>query len=167
MRVLILDSSYTAVGVASWMRALTLVVAGKAEIMEESEHIIRTVSKEYKIPLVIRRLHGRTKKHKQIVLNRNNVFFRDDFTCTYCLNEFPSKMLTLDHVIPKSRGGKNTWENLVTSCHSCNAKKANKTPKEAGMALHREPFKPVWSVENDLKLSKSEIDVFGKWFSKG
>ena len=78
--------------------------------------------------------------------NRANVIWRDQNTCQYCSKEEESRVLTIDHVVPRSKGGKNTWENLVTACKKCNQKKGNKTPKEANMKLLREPKRPKSNI---------------------
>ena len=81
------------------------------------------------------------KKSKRLTPNKRNIFLRDDYTCQYCGCDEPS-VLTLDHVLPQSRNGKNTWENLVCACRPCNFKKANRTPEEAEMPLARKPKQP-------------------------
>ena len=90
------------------------------------------------------------EKAKQVRLSRRNIFLRDQSTCQYCGHIFSSRELNIDHVYPRSRGGKNTWENLVLSCFPCNTRKADRTPDEAQMPLLRIPVKPLWSEIHEL-----------------
>ncbi len=90
------------------------------------------------------------EKAKQVRLSRRNIFLRDQSTCQYCGHIFSSRELNIDHVYPRSRGGKNTWENLVLSCFPCNTRKADRTPDEARMPLLRIPVKPLWSEIHEL-----------------
>ena len=103
------------------------------------DYKIRTVSSEFDFPSVIRLRKYTRIPFKNIVLTRKNVMRRDGNRCQYCGS---SSDLTIDHVIPKSRNGKDTWDNLVTACNKCNHKKGNKTPSEAGMNLKKEPYRP-------------------------
>ncbi len=89
----------------------------------------------------------------QVRLSRRNIFLRDHSTCQYCGRHFSSKELNIDHVYPRSRGGKNTWENLVLSCFACNTRKADRTPEEARMPLLRIPIKPLWSEIHELNVN--------------
>ena len=91
-------------------------------------------------------------------LNNRELFRRDRHTCLYCLNEFPDKNLTRDHVIPSSRGGKDAWTNLVTACRRCNQRKAANTPEEAGMTLHAVPYTPNYAEWLILKNRKIMAD---------
>jgi 5-methylcytosine-specific restriction endonuclease McrA len=92
-----------------------------------------------RLPSVIRLLEYRRIPHQSRALSRKNILLRDRNTCQYCGTVLPSGELTLDHVIPRSRGGSSTWENLVACCHLCNRRKGNQFPTEAGMKLMREP----------------------------
>ena len=82
---------------------------------------------------------------KQVNFTRRNLYKRDNYTCQYCVEGFTPRDLTIDHVIPRSRGGVNNWNNCVTSCESCNSKKANRTPQESGMTLVKQPKTPKWT----------------------
>lgn len=140
MKVLVLNNDFTPITITDFSRGFKLVYKGKAEIIEhiESNPII-TEQKVYKRPSVIRLLKYIVLPFVKIKPTRENIFRRDGMRCIYCNKE---KTLTLDHVIPKSRGGKNTWENLVTCCMKCNVTKDSKTPEEAGMRMRHNPFKP-------------------------
>lgn len=136
-KVLVLSQSYEPLSITSARKAILLVFSGKADIIDESDDYVHSVSYSFKMPSIIK-LKSRPKFNPftLVELNRKNIFRRDNYTCQYCNS---TENLTIDHVIPKSRGGKSTWENLVTACHSCNNKKDNKSLKDVGMQLKTEP----------------------------
>ena len=137
--VLVLNSAYEAVNVVNCKRSLTLVFSGKADVIEVSPHFIHTQHLDVQVPSVIRlKVYRRVPRHSRAV-SRKSIFLRDLYCCQYCHGAFTPKELTLDHVIPRSRGGKSTWHNLVTCCLRCNNKKADRTPEEANMPLSRKP----------------------------
>jgi len=138
--VLILNQDYQPLSVVNVRKSLILLFLNKAELLHDYPGMaINTVSDSYQYPLVIRLRRYAKVPFKNIVLSRKNILKRDASSCQYCGS---GSDLTIDHVIPKSRGGPDTWENLVTACNSCNHKKGNRTPKEAEMPLKRKPFKP-------------------------
>jgi 5-methylcytosine-specific restriction endonuclease McrA len=146
MKTLKLDSTYRPIGVIDCIEALVMCIVGKATAVEEYEEEISSPSVTFKIPSVI--------VLKTVVKfistgfrpSRNNILWRDKNQCQYCgVIEVPRDM-TIDHVIPRSRGGENTWSNLVTCCKKCNQKKGCRTPKEANMSLLNKPVKPKNSV---------------------
>lgn len=140
-RVLVLNQSYEPVSVCSTKKAMLLVVLAKAEIIEERSDVrIRTVSTQFPFPSVIRLSAYIRVPHKKIDLSRKNVLRRDNHRCQYCGTSSPP--LTVDHVIPRSRGGADQWENLVCACLSCNNRKRNRTPEEANMRLTSTPKRP-------------------------
>jgi 5-methylcytosine-specific restriction endonuclease McrA len=153
---LLLNATYEPLRVISWKKAIILVLLGKVEVLKEYEREIRGVSIRLKLPSVIRLLKYVKGNHNWITFSRQNVYLRDGFRCQYCGREFPSEELTCDHVIPRSRGGITDWSNVVTCCKSCNTKKGDRTPEEAGMRLLREPKRPVWLpfVHMSLKMEK-------------
>ncbi len=134
-QVLVLNASYEPINICGLKRAIVLLVTGVAKSEEDSSSIIRSPSVEIRIPVVIRLIAYVKIPYKRITLSKKNIFLRDQNTCQYCGKKFDACNLTLDHVVPKSRGGNSTWENLVTSCKTCNVKKGDKTPMEAGMQL--------------------------------
>jgi 5-methylcytosine-specific restriction endonuclease McrA len=139
-KVLVLNADYTALSLVNVPKAFLLVYLEKADLVAESDEIkLRTVSRAFPFPSVIR-LHNYVKMpFKGVLLSRQNVFKRDAHQCQYCGNEHD---LTLDHVYPRSRGGKTTWDNLTTACKRCNAAKGHRTPEEAKMPLCIKPYKP-------------------------
>ena len=146
-----LDSSFRPVAVVEAVEALVMCLIGKARMIESHQQEIKTVSKSFALPAVIVLNRYVKFRFAYVACNRNNVLHRDDFTCQYCAKSFSNDKLTLDHVIPKSRVGTNTWENLVTACKKCNQRKGNLTPKESGMNLLRKPKQPKASLLRSLK----------------
>ena len=143
MAVLLLDSTYEPLRIISWMKAMTLVVTGDAEVIEESESLIRSASVEWKAPSVIRQL-SKFKRKSKVQFSRINIYMRDGWTCQYCRERKQTKDLTFDHVLPRAQGGKTSWTNIVTACRSCNSDKEDRTPEQAGMRLLKKPEEPKW-----------------------
>ena len=150
-KVLVLNFDYSPLNVTSLQRGFTLVVNGKAEIIKSDENPISTFTKTYVRPLIIRLLKYINYRSKGIRVNRYRVFKRDNNECVYCGSK---KDLTIDHVIPRSKGGKNTWDNLVTCCSKCNLKKSDRTPEEAHMPLRKKPHKPNF-VDDTVSLNEA------------
>lgn len=138
--VLILNQNYEPLSICNVKRAITLIFLGKAQMVEKNSGVIHSVSLELPLPSVIRLFRYVRVPQKRILLNRKNLLIRDDYTCQYCGKR--TQPLTIDHVIPRHYGGKDTWENLVVACQACNHRKANRTPEQAGMQLIRPPKKP-------------------------
>jgi 5-methylcytosine-specific restriction endonuclease McrA len=137
--VLVLNASYEPINVCAARRAIVLVLKGVAMTEEENGHFLHAARVAIRVPSVIRLLEYRRIPHQTRALSRKNILLRDRNSCQYCGFVLPSSELTLDHVIPRSRGGLSTWENLVACCHQCNRKKGNQMPVEASMKLIREP----------------------------
>ena len=139
-RVLVLNAAYEVLGLASVKRSVLLVLSGGAERLSESGRFLHTPSTQIPVPSVIRLKRLVRRGPSRVPLNRRNVLRRDRYTCQYCGRQ--GGELTVDHVLPRSRGGKSTWENLVAACRACNLKKGDRTPEEAGMRLLRSPKVP-------------------------
>ncbi len=137
--VLVLNASYEPINVCAARRALVLILKGVASPEEVSEHRVVSTRQALPLPSVIRLLEYRRIPHQTRALSRKNILMRDRYTCQYCMRTMPSAEMTLDHVIPRSRAGETTWENLVACCHVCNNRKGSRTPEEAGMKLARAP----------------------------
>ena len=178
--VLVLNKLFMAVHIISVRRAFCLLCKDLAEVVnhedgqfatydfatwrelseyrarhfrQEDDDWVRTVNSEIQVPRVIRLL-GYEKVPKQAVkFNRRNIFARDNNQCQYCGRKFPTAELSLDHVIPRSQGGHNTWENIVCACVSCNVRKGGRTPKQAHLTLVRKPERPKRSPLLNLKLT--------------
>jgi len=139
MSVLVLNSQYLPIQTTSVKKAIKLVYRGVAEIEKYSDKIWKSVSSEIILPAVIRLVNFHRLPNRSYKLSKKNILVRDKHTCQYCNIVFSERTLTLDHVIPKSKGGSSRWENLVTACRKCNSKKADRTPEEAGMKLLSKP----------------------------
>ena len=138
--VLVLNASYEPINVCAARRALVLVLKGVAMTEEENGHFLHAARVAMRVPSVIRLLEYRRIPHQSRALSRKNILLRDRNTCQYCGVLFAPGDLTLDHVVPRSRGGNSTWENLVACCHACNRRKGNRMLAEIeDMLLLREP----------------------------
>lgn len=144
--VLVLNSSYEPLNFTNWKRAVVLLLKNKAQVL--SNRVIRLLS-YIKLPISKIRTDRPT---------RTLVYKRDDHTCQYCGSR---EKLTIDHILPKSRGGQDTWENLATACYVCNTKKGNRTPDECGMILIKKPKAPISKME--LSLNKSSISEWKEY----
>jgi 5-methylcytosine-specific restriction endonuclease McrA len=139
-RVLVLNQDYQAVTVCSAERAFVLVLMNKAEMISEmAAQVLRSVSREFRYPSIIRLNRFVNLPFKRVALSRINIYKRDGNACVYCNS---ADRLTLDHVLPRSRGGRDSWDNLVTACQRCNTEKGDRTPEEADMKMRHKPFRP-------------------------
>lgn len=165
MPVLVLNASYEPINVVCGRRALTVVMKDIATVEEKSHVVITVKGKPYAVPAVIRFREYRKLPDRARLLSRKGIMERDRQICQYC-HQHASIVgrLTLDHIIPRSRGGASTWENLVAACSPCNTKKDNRTPDEAGMPLRRYP-KPftVHTGRHLLRDSAANIDSWRKY----
>ena len=141
-RVLVLNQDYTPLTVCSVNRTFLLVFMNKADLLTaDKDEVLRSISQVFPKPSVIKIKRYINVPYRGVVLTRNNVFKRDGYQCQYCGT---SKDLTLDHVIPRSKGGKSTWTNLITACKRCNAKKGDYSLEKVGMKLFNVPTKPSY-----------------------
>jgi 5-methylcytosine-specific restriction endonuclease McrA len=140
--VLLLNVSYEPLHILSWKRVVRLLTAGKVEVVEESDREIRSLSVVLRLPSVVRLLRYIHYRQPMPKLSRATVYARDNFRCAYCGRRYEAQALSLDHVVPKSQGGKVAWENVVTACVPCNVKKANRTPAQAHLQLLWTPRRP-------------------------
>lgn len=137
--VLVLNASYEPINICAVRRAIVLVLKGLAHPEEMSSQTLHAARRQFPVPSVIRLLEYRRIPHQNRALSRKNILMRDRHACQYCGRTGQSATLTLDHVIPRSRGGETAWENLVACCHECNNRKGSRTPEEANMRLARVP----------------------------
>lgn len=182
--VLVLNRFYVAVHVVNVRRAFSLLLRELAEVVhieagqyanydfeswreiselrarfkEPHEDWIRAVNFEIQVPRVIRLLFYDRLPKQVVRFNRRNIFARDLNRCQYCGKRYPTQELSLDHVIPRSRGGQTTWENIVCCCVACNVRKGGRTPQEAGMHLIRQPVKPKRSPLLSIKLGNPKYE---------
>jgi 5-methylcytosine-specific restriction endonuclease McrA len=187
--VLVLNRLYIAVRIVTARRAVCLLCRELAEVIhwedgqfsnydfdtwcelsqlraqdkQPHEDWIRTIRFEFQVPRVIRLLGYDRIPKQQMALSRRNVLARDGNVCQYCGRHFPPHLLSLDHVIPRSRGGKTTWENVVCACVNCNLRKGGRTPHEAKMKLVRPPTKPPRHPVLVLKLQSPKYESWRTW----
>lgn len=143
MTVLLLNATYEPMHIVSLRRAVSLVLQEKAHTVEASERVLHSPGLAIPEPSVIRlRERVRPPRRWSVALSRGAILARDSYTCQYCGAQPGLSRLTLDHIVPQSRGGSWAWTNLATACLACNSVKANRTPEEADMPLLRQPGKP-------------------------
>ena len=138
-QVLVLNASYEPLNITTWRRAMVILLKGKAESLEHDPS--RKIRQDTLLPTVIRLRHFVRVPFRELPLTRRNILHRDDHCCQYC--GYSGEKLSIDHVIPRSRGGFDSWENVTTACLHCNVLKGNRTPKEANMPLRNLPYKPL------------------------
>ena len=156
-RVLLLNQSYEPIMVIGAKRAIILILSEKVDALENYREFIHSVYLTLPLPSVIKLREYTRIQRRNIVLSRKNILKRDNHTCQYC--SISSIPMTVDHIVPKQRGGEDSWYNLVAACVSCNTKKGNRTPKEIQMLLKKKPRKPTMV----LHLQKFVKQFQGAW----
>jgi len=139
-RVLVLNQNYEPLNICRWQRAVILVYLDKAVVVENDSCVLHSPSMSMPMPSVVRLHHYIKRPLPEVKLSRQSLMERDNYTCQYCGKQ--SRNLTVDHFIPRERGGGHRWDNLVACCIDCNNRKGNRTPREAGMGLRRRPKQP-------------------------
>jgi 5-methylcytosine-specific restriction endonuclease McrA len=191
--VLVLNRFYMAVHVISARRAFCLLFRELAEVIhvedghyanydfeswqlmsemrsderDDQQDWVRAVNFEIQVPRVVRLLRYDRVPRRTVRFNRRNLFARDEHVCQYCGNDFPPSQLSFDHVVPRSRGGKTTWENIVSCCFHCNSRKGGRTPNEARMKLIRTPKKPRHSPLLSMKLGQPKYESWRNFIQSG
>jgi len=147
------------VKIISWQRAMLLWLSEKVDVLDHHAVQVRSISTSFSVPSVIRVRHyvRPRRERRTVAFSRAHIFLRDNHSCQYCEKQLPAKLLTLDHVVPVTRGGPGSWENLVTSCRSCNQAKGSRTPEEAGMPLRRPPSKLPMNFIPDILLLRKQV----------
>ena len=143
-QVLVLNAGYEPLSLVSVRRAIVLLLREKAELLEATQQMLYSADRTIPVPLVIRLVHYVRLPHRRVPPTRVAVMLRDAYTCQYCGDKPGQIGLTVDHVIPRSRGGDHGWHNLVTACIRCNQRKGNLTTDEADMHPLRRPFEPSY-----------------------
>lgn len=182
--VLVLNKSWVAVNVATARRALTLLYQGHARAVHPCDYslydfeawcaltalhaggegrYVHTPSVRIRLPEVIILAAFNSFIRREVPFTRRNVFARDDHRCQYCGRKFSRQELTIDHVLPRSRGGRDTWENLVLACVKCNVRKGSRTPDEAGMPLVRKPTRPRWLPKLGTRMPRQELVIWQRF----
>ena len=136
-KVLVLNATQVPINITSWRRAMTMLYKGRAAGVVYNGRMINSA---LRLPEIIRLINYVPLPYTEVVLSRKNVYLRDNHTCQYCGKN--GSTLTIDHIVPKSRGGEDSWENMVVCCARCNNRKGDKLPEEAGMKLIGTPYRP-------------------------
>jgi 5-methylcytosine-specific restriction endonuclease McrA len=142
--VLLLNINFEPLNVCSTRRALILLVSGKADLVLNGRGVIRSSSREFELPSIIKLTYMVGRPRPRVALSKREVLRRDEYTCQYCGRH--SALLTLDHVVPRHLGGEHSWLNLVAACAGCNRQKGGRTPEQAHMSLRRPPYEPSSSA---------------------
>jgi len=180
--VLVTNKAFIPIHITTVKRALCLLYANIARAVdrefrvfdynswcelsvEKGDDVIGTVSKVIKVPRVIAlNAYDRIPK-RNVRFSRYNIYLRDKNTCQYCGVKYPKNELNIDHIIPRSRGGKTLWTNIVLSCIECNRKKGGRLPEEAGMQLIKKPVKPKWTPFFMLTIDKLKYEEWKPFFN--
>ena len=160
---LVLNRSWQPVNITSVARSISMVYGGVARFVDpesyqlydwqdwsamkpdEDEPFLQSVSERFRVPEVVSLVRFDQLPKSAVTFNRRTIYKRDRFTCQYCGVQPSSRELTIDHVLPRSRGGESSWTNCVLACVKCNHRKADRMPKEAGMRLRKDPIQPRWN----------------------
>jgi 5-methylcytosine-specific restriction endonuclease McrA len=163
--VLLLNASEEVISVIDWQRAINLLFSGKATKPYNYSHTysIKTTSGTFELPAAIMLIEYVRIPFRKVGLSKKNIIKRDNGICQYCSCKLSSKNSTVDHVLPKSRGGGNSWTNLVASCHPCNLRKGNRTPSEANMKLLKQPQAPGKDVVHIVLLDEHKNKLWERW----
>ncbi len=185
-RVLVLNRSWMAVNIAPAKRALSLLYIGAARAIHPEDYslhdfedwvilsqnglggrYIHTPTTRIRIPEVVQLNLFNGFIRREVSFSRQNIYERDHSTCQYCGKRLQRSQLTIDHVLPQSRGGGDSWGNLVVACLKCNVKKGSRTPEEAHMPLTRKPFKPAWIPHHGARLPDDLLSVWKQFVDTG
>jgi len=191
--VLVLNRFFMAIHVISVRRSLVLLYRDLAEVIDvergqymnysfenwielsqlmadqpqPEDEVIHSVSFAIRVPRVLRLLAYDKVPKQTLRFNRRNLFARDDYTCQYCGDPFPLSQLSFDHVIPRSRGGATSWDNVVSCCLACNSRKGDRLPAEAGLKLLKKPVRPKQNPLLKLKLDNPKYESWRSFLSTG
>ena len=154
MKCILLNTDYSFLNVINWQKAICLLVKGRVEVVADSDKKVSNCDRSVVItvPKVMSLKRMRELFRNRVPFSKKNVLIRDEFRCVYCgRDKIP---LTIDHVVPKSKGGKSNFENCVASCKPCNEKKGDKSPQEAGMYLRRKPVQPTIAEFHRIRMER-------------
>ncbi len=150
----VLNGDYTFLCLVNWKKAMQLVLSEKVTVLKYSDRLVRTVGEAFKVPAVLVLIKVMRSVYKgKVPFSKKNILIRDRHKCAYCGKS--GSNLTIDHVIPRSKGGKTDFDNCVASCKNCNQKKGAKTPRNAGMKLIRLPYQPTIFEFIKMRLKQS------------
>lgn len=167
-RVILLNADYSFLNTISLRRAMTMMAKAKVQVLEMSKSIISGACESWFIPKIIRLIKlVRVVYKNRVPWTPKNVSIRDDYVCQYCGKKLSPKQAECEHIIPRSKGGKSTFENTVCACRDCNQHKANRTPREAGMSLKRLPYQPTIMEFIQLRLRNTGVDeILDEFYQK-
>lgn len=155
---MVLNASYQPIKVISWQKAIVLWFQEKVDVLEFQTVEVSSPSRRFKLPSVLRlKSYSKHLFNRHVKFNRQNVFVRDQFTCQYCRKKMSEKKLTVDHVVPLSKGGTHEWSNVVAACGTCNNRKGNKTLEQANLRLQKEPETPRWIATAQWELRQNRV----------
>jgi 5-methylcytosine-specific restriction endonuclease McrA len=160
-KVLVLNATETPINICSWRKAIKLTIKGKAQVIDHTEQLL---TRSIYLPSIIRLSRYIPLPYQEVVLTRKNILLRDNYTCQYCGKK---TQLTIDHVLPRSRGGRDIWTNVVVACQRCNHNKGHQTVLEAGMHLKAQPYKPPSALYLELTRYKNVPGSWIKYFHNG
>jgi 5-methylcytosine-specific restriction endonuclease McrA len=161
--VLLLNANFEPLNVCRTRRALALLIMGRAEIIQNGRGLVHTVRRDYPRPSVIRLGYMVHRPRPRVHLNKREILRRDGYSCQYCGRR--SRRLTIDHVIPRHRGGDHSWANLVAACPDCNVRKGGRTLREAGMHLLHPPCEPRQSALYRFGTYLDQNQEWGRYLS--
>lgn len=157
MQTLVLDQGYQPHRVITWQRAIGMLFGGKAEVVEEYEEEIRSPSLSLRMPAVVRLTRHVRRPRRSIRFSRLNVLLRDDFCCQYCGLRASARELTVDHVVPRAKGGPTRWTNVVAACRPCNHVKGDQLLDQTQLRLARAPVVPHWLPSHDQPVARRDL----------
>jgi len=164
--IVVLNTDYSFLNVVNWKQAIKLIVKGKVEVLEFTSRVLENAERTIRIviPKIIRLVKMiRTLYKARVPYSKRNVFIRDKFKCAYCNTKVGKP--TADHVIPRSKGGKSNFDNVVTACKPCNATKMDRTPREANMFMRYQPHQPTVMEFLQIRLKSLGVqDVLDEYF---
>jgi 5-methylcytosine-specific restriction endonuclease McrA len=156
-RTLLLSQGYEPIKIIPWQRAMILLTLDKVDVVEEYDVEVRAPSIIVRIPAVVRLRKAFRRYARPVKFSRVNIYARDAHRCQYCGVKCATDQLTYDHVVPRSRGGRTSWDNIVSCCYACNRRKANRTPAEAKMVLRSTPVRPEWIPAVQIRVSTKSV----------
>lgn len=156
---LLLSAGFEPIKILPWKKAVTLVLLEKVEVLEAYSVFIHSPSVTLALPAVVKLNRFIKPIPRRVKFSRQNLFHRDNYTCQYCHKNFTPQQLTYDHVVPRSRGGKTSWTNIVTSCKKCNLKKGNKPLSTFHYPLLKQPVEPSWTpqIKKDFQINETPM----------
>lgn len=156
-KALVLNTGYQPIETVSWQDAFRMILNGRAKAIDYYDAIVRTPNDEFFIPAVLVLTEYSSVPKRTVIYSKRLVYERDKWTCQYCRTKLTSRTATIDHVLPRSKGGRSNFENCVASCESCNTKKANKLLRNTRFKLLKRPRKPyLHPLQGKISILKDE-----------